>query len=311
MSNDIKKSIHHIHDKSYKDLYSKKEVAADLFKRLLKEEWAEELTADKLSFVTKSFVTADYEETECDVVYKATLNDVDIIFYILIEFQSTVDYRMPLRLLFYMCEILRDDAKNAKHSKHDRNLKIPAVIPIVLYNGSEIWDVPNEFRKIIYNENLFKSSLLNFTYDVVENVTSAIFLLDQKIDALEFLQRIKAIALFFDGLSKTEILAIKNWIRNTVSDQLAESAIKILEADRRDVESMVSSNAFILEEMKEEAEKRGLKIGIEEGIKQGIEQGEKNSRVHIAKNLLDILEDEIIAIKTGLSIEEVRNLRNQ
>lgn len=74
---------------------------------------------------------------------------------------------------------------------------------------------------------------------------------------------------------------------------------------------MVSSNAFILEEMKEEAEKRGLKIGIEEGIKQGIEQGEKNSRVHIAKNLLDVLEDEIIAIKTGLSIEEVRNLRNQ
>ena len=281
MSNDIRKSIHHIHDKSYKDLYSKKEVAADLFKRLLKEEWAEELTADKLSFVTKSFVTADYEETECDVVYKATLNDVDIIFYILIEFQSTVDYRMPLRLLFYMCEILRDDAKNAKHSKHDRNLKIPAVIPIVLYNGSEIWDVPNEFRKIIYNENLFKSSLLNFTYDVVDvnngftkeelvkskNVTSAIFLLDQKIDALEFLQRIKAIALFFDGLSKTEILAIKNWIRNTVSDQLAESAIKILEADRRDVESMVSSNAFILEEMKEEAEKRGLKIGIEEVMK--------------------------------------------
>ena len=28
-------------------------------------------------------------------------------------------------------------------------------------------------------------------------------------------------------------------------------------------------------------------------------------------NRLDVLEDEIIAIKTGLSIEEVRNLRNQ
>ena len=29
-----RKDIHHIHDKSYKDLYSKKEIAIDLFKTL-------------------------------------------------------------------------------------------------------------------------------------------------------------------------------------------------------------------------------------------------------------------------------------
>ncbi len=205
--------------------------------------------------INKSFVTNDYDDTECDIVYKANIKETEVIFYILLEFQSTIDYRMPLRLLFYMCEIMRDYAKNNNHKKYDKKIKIPAVIPIVLYNGDKVWDVPNEFRKIIYNENLFGKGLLNFKYDVLDinnsyskeellrskNVTAAIFLLDQKIDALEFLQRIKAIALFFDSLTDTEIKAIKHWIKNTVEIRLAESAIKILECDKEDVELMVSN----------------------------------------------------------------------
>lgn len=194
---------------------------------------------------------------------------------------------MPLRLLFYMCEILRDYSKNAKHKKYDKNLRIPAVIPLVLYNGDEKWAVPREFRKIIYNEDLFGSGLLNFKYDLFDinndytkeqlinskNVTAAIFLLDQKIDALEFLQRIKAIALFFQALSDTEMKAIKHWIKNTTPEQLADSAIKILDAKKEDVELMVASNAFILDEMKEKARKDGIGQGLKEGIEQGLEKG--------------------------------------
>ena len=205
------------------------------------------------------------------------------------EFQSSVDYRMPIRLLFYMCEILREHAVNANHKKYDKNIKIPAVIPIVLYNGEEIWNVPREFRKMIYNEELFGNNILNFTYDVfdisndekfeknklidIRNVTAAIFLLDQKMDALEFLERIKVIALYFNSLSDTEIKAIKNWIKNTVVDSLAESAIKILEADKKEVELMVARNAFILDEWKEKAKKEGREEGREEGEEIGEEKG--------------------------------------
>ena len=95
---EYKKDIHHIHDKSYKDLYSKKEVAIDLFKSFFNEKWTKYLTTENLTLVNKSFVTSDYEETEADIVYKANINNKEVIFYILLEFQSTVDYRMPLRL---------------------------------------------------------------------------------------------------------------------------------------------------------------------------------------------------------------------
>ena len=51
-----------------------------------------------------------------------------------------------------------------------------------------------------------------------------------------------------------------------------------------------------------------IKRGIKQGIQQGIEKGEKNKQIEIAKNLLDVLDIETIALKTGLSIEEIENL---
>ena len=49
----------------------------------------------------------------------------------------------------------------------------------------------------------------------------------------------------------------------------------------------------------------GLKKGIKEGIKKGIKQ----EKIKLAKNLLDILDTQTIAIKTGLTIEEIEALK--
>jgi transcription initiation factor IIE alpha subunit len=38
---------------------------------------------------------------------------------------------------------------------------------------------------------------------------------------------------------------------------------------------------------------------------------EERKAIEIATNLLDVLDDETIAIKTGLNIEEIRKLRNE
>jgi predicted transposase/invertase (TIGR01784 family) len=56
---------------------------------------------------------------------------------------------------------------------------------------------------------------------------------------------------------------------------------------------------------KEEAQKVGHKIGLKKGIEQGIEQ----EKITIAKNLLDILDDETISIKTGLDVSFIKSLR--
>ena len=57
----------HLHDKGYKDLFCKKEIAADLFKNVIKEKWSKEITPINLTLVNKSFVTSDYEDTVLEI----------------------------------------------------------------------------------------------------------------------------------------------------------------------------------------------------------------------------------------------------
>lgn len=64
-----------------------------------------------------------------------------------------------------------------------------------------------------------------------------------------------------------------------------------------------------------EVEKRGIEIGRQEGIQEGIQlgrqQGISSTKIENAKNLLDILDDETIAIKIGLDLETVKKLRQE
>jgi similar to tr len=122
---------------------------------------------------------------------------------------------------------------------------------------------------------------------------------------------------------EVEMRAIKHWIKNTIDNQLAESAIKILESKREDVEVMVANNMFILTEFREKAEKEGLQMGlkqgleqgieqgVKQGIKQGIEQGIEKNKIENAKNLFDVLDDETISKKIKIDLDKVKKLRKE
>ena len=56
---------------------------------------------------------------------------------------------------------------------------------------------------------------------------------------------------------------------------------------------------------------KGLQKGIEKGKKEGLKEGAKKEKILIAKNLLDVLDDETISNKTGLSLKEIKELRNK
>ncbi len=53
----------------------------------------------------------------------------------------------------------------------------------------------------------------------------------------------------------------------------------------------------------------GVIKGTKQGVKQGVKQGEKQRSIEIAANLLDILDPETIALKTGLTIAEVKSIK--
>ena len=66
-----------------------------------------------------------------------------------------------------------------------------------------------------------------------------------------------------------------------------------------------------MEKGKEQGIKEGKEQGIKEGMEKGKEQGKKEEKIGIAKNLLSInLPLEQIAVATGLSVDEIKNIKS-
>ena len=55
----------------------------------------------------------------------------------------------------------------------------------------------------------------------------------------------------------------------------------------------------------ETAEHKGMRKGMQEGMR----KGRNEEKMLIAQNFLDVLDNETIAVKTGLNIDEIEHLR--
>lgn len=306
----MKKDINNIHDKSYKTLFSNKDIFLNLINDFTENEWKKELNADNLTLVNKSYILADYEEVEADIVYQAEIAGQKIIFYVLLEFQSSVDYSMPIRLLMYMIEIWREVLKGISNEEiKKKDFKLPAIVPIVAYNGKGAWNVPLSFKEKINKYELFGDKLLNFEYVLLdvnrydkeellakESISSAIFLLDQKVDYNEYISRLVTIVKAFNKTTAEEKLELKKWLANTLGEEIKDVALSILDANKEEIDKMTANITRTIEEMKEEAKL----------------EGELKGKLEIAKKMLASgMNIQTIVSMTGLKIEEIERLNEK
>ncbi|MCB2356409.1 Rpn family recombination-promoting nuclease/putative transposase [Clostridium estertheticum] len=276
----FKKDLNNIHDKSYKDLFSTNDAFLSFVNTFIQGEWVDKLEKDKLILVDKSYILSDYEELESDIVYNATIGEQNIIFYVLLELQSSVDHSMPIRLLMYMVELWREILRNSEKKEIKRkSYRLPAIVPIVLYNGTKKWTCARNFKDIINESQLFGDNILDFKYILVDinsyskeylyefkNIAAAIFLLDQDINAMEFLERLKNIVINFSNLTSEEKLLLKGWIKNTTNSDEIYDMNKLVddifnENKKEEVEIMVSNASNIFGKLKSDGIKEGKKEG--------------------------------------------------
>ena len=99
------------------------------------------------------------------------------------------------------------------------------------------------------------------------------------------------------------------------SDEIKEAKEELLRLSGNDkereryekrFESLLEQNSLLAN-----AERKGLQKGLQKGIEKGKKEGAKQEKILIAKNLLDVLDDETISNKTGLSLKEIKELRNK
>lgn len=196
---------HQTHDKGYKQLLSNKRTFLQLFRTFVGEKWVRDIHEDDLLLVNKTYIQKDFREKEADIVYRLKTGDENIILYIILELQSTVDYRMPFRLLQYIVALWQEIYNNIPEKQRDRkDFRLPAIVPAVLYNGSNNWTACTNFKEMLEGYQAFERYLLDFNYilfDInryskeelleVSNLVSSVFLLDQAMKPEELLVRLK------------------------------------------------------------------------------------------------------------------------
>ena len=130
------------HDAAYKSLFSRSRTVADTL-RLKARDLVADLDLDTLERVPASFVSDTLAQRHVDMLWRVRTRRREWLYVIvLIEFQSTVDRRMPLRMLDYTVRALMaldDDELGPGGS-------LPAVLPIVIHSGDRRWNAALDVR---------------------------------------------------------------------------------------------------------------------------------------------------------------------
>jgi predicted transposase YdaD len=136
------------HDLSYRLFFAHRRMIQDLLREIVGEQWVERIDLGSGERVDASFVSPKHENREGDVVWQFRRKDggEPVYVYILLEFQSRPDPSMPVRLmgyesLFYQLLMAGQPAAGWR--------KLPLVIPVVVYNGWEPWNVATDLGSMI------------------------------------------------------------------------------------------------------------------------------------------------------------------
>ena len=120
-------------------------MVEDLLKAFVKVDFVQDIDFSTLSRTHSTFITKEFKQREADIIWQVHFRDKPAYIYILIEFQSSNDNFMALRMLTYILLFYQDLLKN----KTDEIKTLPPVFPILLHSGLDKWNAPEEISELI------------------------------------------------------------------------------------------------------------------------------------------------------------------
>lgn len=303
--------INNPHDRGYKSLLASEKIFLELLESFIEMGWVSQIDRNAITRIDTTYILPDFSEKEADLVYRLKIKNQEVIFYLLLELQSTVDFQMSYRLLVYMMGIWRDVLKNIPPEEAaKKDFRLPSIVPIVLYNGRDKWTACRSFKDILAASELFKEYLVDFKYILIDvnrydertlteltNLIGAVFLLDQSENFKEYCGKMLKIVPNLSKFNENDFLLFKNWIKLIFSMNLPTEAkheiVRILDESRP-----------------EEALK--MVTNIEKVIGNVYEEGINDGKMDTAKKMLaKNMPEELINEITGLPVEQIRKLKSE
>lgn len=318
--------VEHFPDRSARWLFHDKENVRGLLE-ILASELVELIDFSQLTQINRSFIPDNLREQESDIVFSVPFQSEseadEMLIYILIEHQSTVDVTMGFRVLFYMTQIWDFQRREWESNNVPKSeWRFYPILPIVYYTGVRQWktpltldaimDIPDVLARFVPKfDTLFLSvketeqadltktghplgwllTVLQKEHADKESISSALLEAISHINALDkeqAQQRRKAIIYF--------LLLILH--RRPAKEH--EDLIGLIDqyTHELEVETMAKSMADVLKEQ-----------GIEQGREQGREQGETQAKQEVVLKLMQIRFNDVPE-DVSKKISSIRNISN-
>ncbi len=283
-----------MHDASYKLLFSHAEMIKDLLQGFVPQSWVQAVDFSTLEKVNASYVTDDLRDRHDDVVWRVRFQEHWLYVYLLLEFQSTVDRFMAVRILSDTGLLYQDLIRS--HSLHQDRL--PPVLPIVLYNGEPRWKAAVELSELIHpapqelqayqpqQRYLLLDEGAHQEHALVgmRNLVAAVFRLENNRGAEDVLAVVTALLDWLQDPQQTSLRrAFTIWIQRVI---LAESndtpREPLIELD--EVRTMLAQR---VQQWKQEWRAEGLAAGRAEGRAEGL-KNERSTLLRQARLRFDV-----------------------
>ena len=276
-----RKAIHQPKDKSAKGFYGDKGMVDEFLHKHVFGRIVADVELAKLQKGPTEYIDSKSRAVRhADMVWKAPFRDSWLYVVFLFEAQSTVDWRMPVRILLETALIYEELAKDPEVRKRR---KLPPVLPIVVYIGAKPWDAPTHLEEMLTEEaKAFLPFALGHEFLLVSEAEEAKALTraDTPRTAGLRLRYARDRAEFDEALVMLRELlpedsparrALVEWVRSSMIEEGAKEEEMAKLRELEDLASPVVETWWAAE--RREARRKGLEEGRREGRRQGREEG--------------------------------------
>ena len=272
-----------MHDAAYKGLFSRRRMVEDLLRGFAAREWSDALDFSTLEKLPAEYVSDDLRRRHGDVVWRVRFRDETWLYLlVMLEFQSTADPYMAVRILVYTGLLYQDLIRRGALGDGGQ---LPPVLPVVLYNGRPRWTAPVEVGDLIAP---VEEALARY------QPSQRYFLLDEGRWGEDDLPRRNLVSALVglensgsaESLSKL-LAALSDWLRDSEDDELRRAFVEWVRqvalpgrfpgAALPGVRDLEGGGAMLAESVKEWTE-QWFREGQEKGIEQGLERGREQGR---------------------------------
>jgi len=282
-------NLTHPHDRFFKKVFSRPDVAQDFVHHYLPSEIVAQLELPTMQMVKDSFVDQELREHFSDLLYQVNhKGGREAYIYVLFEHKSYPEPLTAFQLLRYLVRIWERSLKQSKTSQ------LPFIIPLVVYHGSAAWRVDSSFRALFAECPTFAPFIPDFRYrlcdlsgysdeEIKGKVTLRVALLILKhIFDRELGERLPGILTLLQGLANTRsglehLATVLRYVSSAASQVSEKELHKAVE------KAFPQTGGALMATIAEQWINQGIKQGMKRGMKQGISQAAREA-------VLDILQ---------------------